>query len=72
MNCEHQFVAVEESKSVTFAGIFGVVLFLFGGAVCFANVIFGALIIVLAIIISMSGRKRTVIKCAKCGEISAA
>jgi len=58
MPCEHQFVAVEESKSVTLAGIFSVVL------------IIGFLVIIAAILIGMTGRKHTVVKCAKCGELS--
>ena len=70
MPCDHQYVSVEESRSVTLVGLLSVVIALIAIGLCFVNLIAGALLLIVAILIGTAGRRKTVIKCAKCGELS--
>lgn len=69
-NCEHQFVSTTQKRGATIQGVFGAILFVIGLLVCVANLVAGLLVIALGIGISMIGRNKAVIVCAKCGEPS--
>jgi len=67
--CETDMIAVESKKSVSGIGIFGALLFVIGAATMFGNPIFGFIIIIIGIVISMSGNKKQItMTCPKCGH----
>ena len=64
--CNVQLVAVQKRKAVSVSGLASVILFVIGIIAIMANVIVGALLMILALVIGMAGGKKTVMVCPNC------
>jgi hypothetical protein len=68
MACEHQYVSTQKTKFITAGGLFGALMFLIGIFAFIASPLIGVALIIGGIVVSIIGRKGTIIMCAKCGE----
>jgi hypothetical protein len=64
--CNVLMVPVQKTKAVSFSGLVSVVLFFVGVLSMLANVVVGAILLILSLVIGMTGRKKTVMVCPNC------
>jgi len=67
-SCKVQLVPVQKRKAISVSGLISVVVLLIGLLALLGNVLVGAVIMILALVIGMVGSgKKTVMVCPKCG-----
>jgi len=64
--CNVALVSTQKTKAVSFSGVIGALLFLAGIFTFLHNMIVGILIVILALIVSVTGRQKTVMVCPSC------
>jgi len=64
--CNVQLVAVQKKKAVSVSGLLSVILFIVGVVSLLANVLIGAVLMILALVIGMTGGSKTVMVCPNC------
>jgi len=67
-SCNIALVSTRKDKAFSFAGFFAAVFLLIGIVLMFFNVIAGAVVIILALLINMASGKKTVMICPNCGK----
>jgi hypothetical protein len=64
--CNVPLVSIQKNKAVSVTGLISVILFVIGVVVILSNVLVGAVLMILALVIGMAGGKKTVKVCPNC------
>lgn len=67
-NCNVALVSTQKAKSFSLAGFFAAIFLLIGIVLLFFNIVAGAIVIILALLINMASGKKTVMICPNCGK----